>query len=216
LKINTADFPISYAEEPVDDKRNGFAGPNVTFLDIGCGYGGLMLALSPLFPDNLVLGMEIREQVSNYVGQRILALQNEEDKGHNISILRTNVMKTIPHYFHKKQLEKLFFCFPDPQFKKRNWRRRIVNDQLLSVYAFLMKDNGKIYCVTDVKDLHEWMDGCLSRHPLFEKVEGEQLTEDPCIPLIISATEEGQKVHNIGTFGHDAHYCVYKRLPDPA
>ena len=41
--------------------------PNVTFADVGCGYGGLLLKLSTMFPQNLALGMEIRVKVSDYV-----------------------------------------------------------------------------------------------------------------------------------------------------
>ena len=39
----------------------------VRFADIGCGYGGLLVQLSPMFPDKLMLGMEIRVKVSDYV-----------------------------------------------------------------------------------------------------------------------------------------------------
>ena len=37
----------------------------VEMADIGCGYGGLLIQLSPMFPDCLLLGMEIRVKVSN-------------------------------------------------------------------------------------------------------------------------------------------------------
>ena len=39
----------------------------VTFADVGCGYGGLLVSLSTMFPENLALGMEIRVKVSDYV-----------------------------------------------------------------------------------------------------------------------------------------------------
>ena len=35
----------------------------VEVLDIGCGYGGLLLALSALLPDTLIVGMELRVKV---------------------------------------------------------------------------------------------------------------------------------------------------------
>ena len=38
-----------------------------TILDIGCGYGGLMFALTKHFPDELILGQEIRDKVANFV-----------------------------------------------------------------------------------------------------------------------------------------------------
>ena len=36
----------------------------VEFADIGCGYGGLLVQLSPMFPNTLMLGMEIRVKVA--------------------------------------------------------------------------------------------------------------------------------------------------------
>jgi tRNA (guanine-N7-)-methyltransferase len=44
----------------------------------------------------------------------------------NITVLRTNAMKYLPNYFEKGQLEKMFFLFPDPHFKEKNHRRRII------------------------------------------------------------------------------------------
>lgn len=38
-----------------------------TIVDIGCGYGGLMFELTKEFPDKMILGMEIRDKVTNYV-----------------------------------------------------------------------------------------------------------------------------------------------------
>jgi tRNA (guanine-N7-)-methyltransferase len=38
----------------------------VRFVDVGMGFGGLTVALAELFPDKLVLGMEIRAKVSRY------------------------------------------------------------------------------------------------------------------------------------------------------
>ena len=40
--------------------------------------------------------------------------------------MRTNCMKYLPNYFEKGQLQKIFICFPDPHFKAKNHRRRIV------------------------------------------------------------------------------------------
>ncbi|KAJ2487884.1 tRNA (guanine-N(7)-)-methyltransferase (tRNA(m7G46)-methyltransferase) [Coemansia sp. RSA 2050] len=47
----------------------------VEFADIGCGYGGLLVALAPLFPNTLMVGMEIRTKLVDYLQQRIEALR---------------------------------------------------------------------------------------------------------------------------------------------
>jgi tRNA (guanine-N7-)-methyltransferase len=50
-------------------------GPTPQFLDIGCGYGGLMFQLTKAFPDKLILGLEIRDKVANYVGEKINSIR---------------------------------------------------------------------------------------------------------------------------------------------
>jgi tRNA (guanine-N7-)-methyltransferase len=69
-------------------------GKKVEFADIGCGFGGLLISLAPLFPETLMLGkcfifsarvfvishpvcagMEIRTQVTQYVSDKIRALR---------------------------------------------------------------------------------------------------------------------------------------------
>ena len=51
----------------------------VEIADIGCGYGGLMIKLGPQFPKSLILGLEIRVQVTQYVEDRIIALRKNQE-----------------------------------------------------------------------------------------------------------------------------------------
>ena len=58
-----------------------------------------------MFPDILMLGIEIRVKVSDYAMDRILALRHENPgKYQNIACIRSNAMKYIPNYFHKAQV----------------------------------------------------------------------------------------------------------------
>ena len=36
--------------------------PLVRFADVGCGFGGLLIRLSPLYPDKLMIGFELRDK----------------------------------------------------------------------------------------------------------------------------------------------------------
>lgn len=40
----------------------------VRFVDVGCGFGGLLIRLAPLFPDKLMLGFELRDKVRGEEG----------------------------------------------------------------------------------------------------------------------------------------------------
>lgn len=60
-----------------------------------------------MFPDSLILGMEIRIKVADYVRDRITALRWQNPKQYqNIACLRTNAMKYLPNYFHKGQVRQ--------------------------------------------------------------------------------------------------------------
>jgi tRNA (guanine-N7-)-methyltransferase len=108
-------------------------------LPVGCGYGGFLVSLGETFPDKIAIGMEIRVKVSDYVQDRIEVLRIlNPGKYDNIACLRTNSMKYLTNYFHKEQLTKMFFLYPDPHFKKSKHKWRIINPSLLSEYAYVL------------------------------------------------------------------------------
>mmetsp|Transcript_21763 Transcript_21763/g.37365 ORF Transcript_21763/g.37365 Transcript_21763/m.37365 type:complete len:312 (+) Transcript_21763:121-1056(+) len=215
-------------EKEDDDGNNDGGGGFSTFqnntttmiqpdvLDVGCGFGGLTMALSPALPDNTILGLEIRAKVTEYVRLRIVA-QRKEHPGQyqNCSVMRTNAMKYLPNFFARGSLEKIFFCFPDPHFKRKNHPRRIISERLLTEYVYLLKPGvGRLYCITDVKDLHDWHVEKCGAHPSLVECTLKEMEEDPCVWLMKSETEEGKKVKREGKFGHEMYYRVYRRVDD--
>ncbi|KAL6543216.1 hypothetical protein OROHE_010736 [Orobanche hederae] len=215
--LSDSHFPVPISPSQFDcavhyphfDKSGG--SKKIEFADIGCGFGGLLISLSTLFPHTLMIGMELRDKVAEYVKERILSLRTSNPGGQyeNVSVVRTNSMKYIPNYFEKGQLTKMFFLFPDPHFKEKNHRRRVISPHLLDEYAYVLKAGGIIYTITDVEELGVWMKSCLDGHPLFEAVSDDELVADPVVELLSTVTEEGQKVaRNDGqTFR-----AVYRRI----
>ncbi|WWC85224.1 tRNA (guanine-N(7)-)-methyltransferase [Kwoniella dendrophila CBS 6074] len=196
----------------------------VEWADVGCGFGGLLMALAPMFPDTLMLGMEIRMSVTKYVTDRIAATRQHQSllpsestervKGQyeNVSVIRANAMKHIANFFEKGQLSKIFFLFPDPHFKNRKQKARIITPGLLAEYAYVLQPGGILYTVTDVKDLHEWMALHLNNHPLFIPIPNSELENDPILEAARTSTEEGQKVErNKG----DKWVACFRRAPNP-
>ncbi|CAI2374414.1 unnamed protein product [Moneuplotes crassus] len=194
IVCNTPVHPVTYDTKPEVDEK--YKNSQVRILDIGCGYGNLLIELSKEFPEKLILGMEIRDKVTEFVVDKINALRINSGytKFTNIAAIMTNVMKLVLNYFGKGQLEKIFICFADPHFKKSNYRRRIINGPLLCEYAHLLKEGGKIYTVTDVKDLYDWNVNFLGKHALFEEVTGSEKDDDPCVKMMSEQTDEAKKV----------------------
>ena len=170
-------------------------------------------------PTGISRGLEIRVQVSQYVEDRIAALRAASsapppqpslaESGptsectaspggyQNVSIVRANAMKFLPNYFSKHSLSALFFLFPDPHFKLRKHKARIISPTLLAEYAYVLRPGGIVYTITDVKDLAEWMSAHLNAFPLFESVDTETLRAEgkgPILDAVWNSTEEGKKV----------------------
>lgn len=209
---------------------------------------------------NAITGMEIRAQVLEYVTSKIQALRSrqplpslpqelkpKQDDGagnnsapapspkanyQNIAALRANTMKFLPNFFSRHQLSKIFICFPDPHFKARKHKARIVSPSLNAEYAFVLRPGGKVYTITDVEDLHKWMvahfegktvkdgegEGNIETGngggicDLWERISDEELAEDECVRVMRDETEEGKKVtRNKG----QKFIAVWRRKEDP-
>jgi tRNA (guanine-N7-)-methyltransferase len=200
------------AEHFPNSKKGSFP----TVLDIGCGFGGLTMALGEVLPpEAYILGMEIRAKVTEYVRLRIIAARMDNPgKFLNCSVLRTNAMKFAPNYFRQSSIEKMFICFPDPHFKRKNHPRRIITERLLSEYAFILKPKiGRLYTITDVEELHEWHVAKCDLHPLFRRIDCEEAEKDPCVLAMKTETEEGKKVSREG---REKYYAVYERIENAA
>jgi len=207
------DYPVKPEEMNWTDLYPSLDDRRVEFADIGCGYGGLLVKLSPMFPKTLMLGMEIRVKVSDYVRDRIDALR-EQHPGEftNIGILRSNAMKYLPNLFEAGQLTKMFFLFPDPHFKKAKHKWRIINSTLLAEYAYVLREGGRLYTITDVKDLYDWMVDNLTNHPLFRRLDEAEVSADNVVEKLYESSEEGQKVSRV----QGEKWCaVFERVKDP-
>ncbi|KAI9932920.1 tRNA (guanine-N(7)-)-methyltransferase (tRNA(m7G46)-methyltransferase) [Aspergillus wentii] len=274
--MDWASYYPAYADpDPSKTNLNGARKllKDVEVVDIGCGYGGLLVGLAPLLPDTLMVGMEIRVQVLDYLQQRIQALRNQQkrlktsqpdetpnpevqpapasptapsdapnDNGpvtpvagrfENISAIRSNTMKFLPNFFARHQLSKIFVCFPDPHFKARKHKARIISESLNAEYAYAVRPGGYLYTITDVEDYHHWiLKHFHERSPLsqedeaetddqapqpgvkdlWERVSDEELERDECVRVMKEATEEGKKVtRNKG----NKYVAVFRRKADP-
>ncbi|KKK20639.1 hypothetical protein ARAM_000161 [Aspergillus rambellii] len=158
----------------------------------------------------------------------------------NISALRANTMKFFPNFFARGQLSKIFICFPDPHFKTRKHKARIVSESLNAEYAYSLRPGGLLYTITDVEEYHYWIlrhfkqddaegppggsgdatapaaSGTVEKLPgveeLFERLTEEELRLDECVRVMMDSTEEGKKVtRNKG----NKYVAVFRRKADP-
>lgn len=173
-----------------------------------------LVRLSKRTAIDIFTGLEIRTTVTQFVQERIWALRAQSSGAlyQNAACIRANTMKFLPNFFKKGQLSKIFICFPDPHFKTKKHKARIVSTTLNSEYAYALRPGGIVYTITDVEALHEWMVEHLNAHPSFERVGEEEEQNDECVKVMLTETEEGKKVErNKG----QKFVALFRRMEDP-
>lgn len=143
--------------------------PQVRIVDVGSGYGGLLFYLATQVPANhCLLGMEIRTAVWRLAQDKLLQQRALSRAYERVAFLHTNAQRYLWNYIDRASLDVLIFAYPDPHFKRKKHRQRIVSRTLLPLYGYLLRRGGRLYASTDVEALYEWMYDRLEECPLFE------------------------------------------------
>ena len=142
-------------------------------LDIGCAAGEFLFDLALANTNWNYLGIEIRERL---VQKAKLKVQERVIK--NLYFVfgnANNILNDSHSKFLNKNLKSISFNFPDPWFKKRHHKRRIVQPRLINTLSNNMGKGSLIFVKTDVKDLFDYMDYTISNNSNFKKIDQNDL-----------------------------------------
>ena len=137
--------------EPVDLTAI-FADPSLRLhLDIGCARGRFILKMAEAEPGWNFLGVEIREPLveeANCIAQDF-ELGNLHYVFCNAMLWLGTLVRDIPDGL----LQSVTIQFPDPWFKKKHAKRRMVNKELVDTLAEKLAVGGRIFVQTDIEFL---------------------------------------------------------------
>ncbi|GIU82086.1 MAG: tRNA (guanosine(46)-N7)-methyltransferase TrmB [Acidobacteria bacterium] len=135
-----------------------FANPDLpVHLDIGSARGRFLLSMAELDKETNFIGLEIRRVLVDEAN-RIARERNLT----NLHYEFTNVLvslKSLLQDFPENILKTITIHFPDPWFKKRHAKRRMITDENASILAFHLAKGGRIFLQTDVEFLAEEIAG---------------------------------------------------------
>ncbi|WP_320663334.1 tRNA (guanosine(46)-N7)-methyltransferase TrmB [Prochlorococcus sp. MIT 1223] len=149
-------------------------------LDIGCAKGRFLLDLASLDTTWNYLGIEIRNKL-------VLSAKKDKDRlklaNLNFSYCNANVslekwLNTLNH----GNLRRVSIQFPDPWFKRRHYKRRVLQPSLLLSLIKSFKPGAELFLQSDVfsviKPMIDLVDSsqCFTREPLNDF---EWLDENP-------------------------------------
>ena len=125
-------------------------------LDIGCAAGEFLFDLASVNSSWNYLGIEIREKL---VKNAQLRVREREIK--NLYFLfgnANNILKDLQSQSLIKNIKSISFNFPDPWFKKRHYKRRVIQPDFIKILSSSLQKGSLIFIKTDVKDLFDYMD----------------------------------------------------------
>ena len=138
-------------------------------LDIGCATGEFLFDLALVNSNWNYLGIEIRERL---VKTAKLKVRKKEIK--NLYFVYGNVnnfLNDVQSKFIMENVRSISLNFPDPWFKKRHHKRRVIQPDFINVLSNLLQKGSQIFIKTDVKDLFDYMDYTISSNFNFKKID---------------------------------------------
>jgi tRNA (guanine-N7-)-methyltransferase len=143
--------------------RTLFPGPVADVqLEIGFGGGESMIAQADSEPHTGFIGVE------PFVNGMAKALAAIESKGlRNVRLHFDDAIDLIA-WLPEKSLARIDLIHPDPWPKRRHWKRRFVQDDMVARLARILRPDGEFRFVTDIADYAAWTLQRLLRSPDFE------------------------------------------------
>jgi tRNA (guanine-N7-)-methyltransferase len=142
-------------------------------LDIGCAAGEFLFDLALINTSWNYLGIEIREKLVK--NARLKVVEKEIKNLYFIFGNANNILNDVQSKFIIKNLKSLSFNFPDPWFKKRHYKRRVIQPEFINNLSNLLQKGTLIFIKTDVEDLFDYMDYTISSNLYFKKIDKKDI-----------------------------------------
>ena len=144
-----------------------------THLDIGCASGEFLFQLAENNKNWNYLGVEIREKLIIKAKHKLK--EKDIDNLYFIFGNADNLLKNWIVQYPHRILESASINFPDPWFKKKHHKRRIIQTEFLNRLSLIMSNKSLLFLKSDVEELYQYMNSVISNSLIFEKVKNKNL-----------------------------------------
>ena len=180
------------APKPVDI-GSVFADPTKPLLlDVGCARGRFLLRMAGAEPGWNHLGVEIREPLVDEANRlaKEAGLDNLHYEFCNAMLWLDRLLEGVP----PGVLQTVTIQFPDPWFKKKHAKRRMVNEEMVDTLAKHLAPGGRVFLQTDIEFLADEMfklfrgddrleESPINANPFPVKTEREKAVEEKNLPV---------------------------------
>ena len=138
-------------------------------LDIGCAAGEFLFDLALVNTSWNYLGIEIREKLVK--NAKLKVIEREIKNLYFIFGNANNILNDVQNEFIIKNVKSISFNFPDPWFKKKHYKRRVIQPEFINILSNSLQKGSLIFIKTDVKELFDYMDRTISNNFNFKTLD---------------------------------------------
>lgn len=146
-------------------------------IELGCGAGAFLLERATNHPELDFVGFEIRDPLVERANELARARGLP-----NLVYLYANAHLNLEGLVPPGAAQRFHVHFPDPCFKKRHWKRRLLQPAVVRQMSQLLALGGEVYAQSDVKPLAEEMYDFLAAEGALESVLGADLLVERPLP----------------------------------
>ena len=118
-------------------------------VEVGTGKGLFLSGAARANPAHNFLGIEVSHKYARYAAARVARQASE-----NAMIIGGDALALFRDWFPVASLAAVHVYFPDPWWKKRHKKRRVLNDQFLRDVERVLAPGGALHFWTDVEEYY--------------------------------------------------------------
>ena len=134
------------------DAENAFARAGPIGLEIGFGMGQALLRWAAERPDWNLFGVEVYQPG---IGSLLLGLERQQLS--NVRVFEAAAEDVLAKSFGASSIDEVRIFFPDPWPKKRHHKRRLIQDEFVSLLVERLRPGGRLWLATDWEPYARWM-----------------------------------------------------------
>lgn len=177
--------------------------PELPFeVDVGTAHGDFLLARAEARPDLNLIGLELRKPFVDRVNARIARRELP-----NAHVVRCNANFSFGELFPARSLRRVYVHFPDPWFKKRHHKRRVMTPDFVRALWTSLNGQGELRFMTDYAEYAAEVQAQMVATPGWENPfgAGAPAPADPDLPQ--SHREEWHVSQ-----GHPVHRYTWRKV----
>jgi tRNA (guanine-N7-)-methyltransferase len=136
-------------------------------VELGAAEAHFLLDLAKEDPATSFVGVEIRRELVEAVNAECDRLRI-----HNVRSVFANMSVDMPRLFSPASVRRFFLNFPDPWFKARQHKRRVIGPALMSEIGRALVPGGELYVMTDIFALALEAMAALEESTIFANAHG--------------------------------------------